>query len=130
MQSASGAGGDRKYNHPNSLPTYNSSTVNQLDPYAGAVGSTNGRYLAPWGIFAVDWCKWPVSPGGNGLGGYGRVAIGSYSEDSHNCVGGFSHPSNQAQGTYQDPGPSSAESKAPWRLITHSLPCIELRFKS
>lgn len=86
MQSISSTCGDRKYNHPNSLPTYNSSTVNQLDPYAGAVGSTNGRYLAPWGIFAVDWCKWPVTPGGNGLGGYGRVAIGSYSEDSHNCI--------------------------------------------
>lgn len=92
MQGSSIASGDRKYNHPNSLPTYNSSTVNQSDPYAGAVGSTNGRYLAPWGIFAVDWCKWPVSPGGNGLGGFGRVAIGSYSEDSHNCVGDSSLP--------------------------------------
>ncbi|KAI5808800.1 WD40-repeat-containing domain protein [Peziza echinospora] len=87
MQSGSNAGpGDRKYNHPNSLPSYNNSTVNQLDPYAGTVGSANSRYLAPWGIFAVDWCKWPVSPGGNGLGGFGRVAIGSYSEDSHNCI--------------------------------------------
>lgn len=87
MQPSSGSSGDRKFNHPNSLPTYNTPTVNHLDPYAGAVGSANGRYLAPWGIFAVDWCKWPVVPGGNGLGGFGRVAIGSYSEDSHNCVG-------------------------------------------
>ncbi|KAF8471721.1 WD40-repeat-containing domain protein [Kalaharituber pfeilii] len=87
MQSSSGAGsGERKYNHPNSLPSYTSSTVNHVDPYAGTIGSANGRYLAPWAIFAVDWCKWPVVPGGNGLGGFGRVAIGSYSEDSHNCI--------------------------------------------
>lgn len=96
MQSSSSATGERKYNHPNSLPSYSSPTVSHLDPYAGTVGSANGRYLAPWGIFAVDWCKWPVAPGGNGLGGYGRVAIGSYSEDSHNCVGScFSLPKSR-----------------------------------
>ena len=91
MSAASAASGlEKKYNHPNSLPSYNNSSVSQQDPYAGTVGSANGRYLAPWGIFAADWCKWPVSPGGNGVGGFGRVAIGSYSEDSHNSVGNFS----------------------------------------
>lgn len=45
----------------------------------GAVG--NGRWMSPYGLYALDWCKWPVSNGG-----YGRVAMCSYAEDSHNYV--------------------------------------------
>lgn len=43
---------------------------------------TNSNYLAPWPIFAVDWCKWP--PKSNV--GVGKVAIGSYLEDNHNFI--------------------------------------------
>lgn len=45
----------------------------------GAVG--NGRWMSPYALYALDWCKWPVSNGG-----YGRVAMCSYAEDSHNYV--------------------------------------------
>jgi hypothetical protein len=44
---------------------------------------TNSNYLAPWPIYASDWCKWPPRSHG---GHAGKVAIGSYLEDNHNYV--------------------------------------------
>lgn len=46
----------------------------------GYVG--NGKYLTNWCMYSMDWCKWP--PGVHGS--YGKVAVASYSEDSHNYV--------------------------------------------
>ena len=43
----------------------------------------NSQYLAPWPIYASDWCKWPPRSHG---GHAGKVAIGSYLEDNHNFV--------------------------------------------
>ncbi|KAF1942179.1 WD domain-containing protein [Clathrospora elynae] len=43
---------------------------------------SNSNYLAPWSIYAYDWCKWSV-PGGNSAG---KMAIGSYLEDNHNFI--------------------------------------------
>jgi WD repeat-containing protein 68 len=42
---------------------------------------TNSNYLAPWAMYAFDWCKWPVQQAGAG-----KIAIGSYLEDGHNFV--------------------------------------------
>ncbi len=50
---------------------------------------SNSNYLAPWAIYAFDWCKWSVHPHGGGAGGgssAGKVAVGSYLEDGHNYV--------------------------------------------
>jgi len=108
--SAISAGGDpgRKYTHPGALtPTYPStsqhssshshsgpahlgmglsgltspatSTREREETAVGAVG--NGKWMSPWSLYALDWCKWQPTNGG-----YGRVAIGSYAEDSHNYV--------------------------------------------
>ncbi|KAH4235315.1 hypothetical protein HBI55_087000 [Parastagonospora nodorum] len=44
--------------------------------------ATNSNYLAPWSIYAYDWCKWAV-PGGNSAG---KMAVGSYLEDNHNFI--------------------------------------------
>ncbi|KAJ5543313.1 hypothetical protein N7461_009316 [Penicillium sp. DV-2018c] len=44
---------------------------------------TNSNYIAPWPIYAVDWCKWPIT-GNSGFGG--KLALGSYLEDSHNYI--------------------------------------------
>ena len=46
---------------------------------------TNCNYLAPWAVYAFDWCKWPVQQLGLGDAG-GKMAIGSYLEDGHNFV--------------------------------------------
>ncbi len=48
--------------------------------FAHAQPSTS-NYLAPWALYAFDWCKWP--PQGKGAG---KVAVGSYLEDGHNFV--------------------------------------------
>ncbi|EHK96327.1 hypothetical protein M7I_7971 [Glarea lozoyensis 74030] len=42
---------------------------------------TNSNYLAPWAIYAFDWCKWPAQ-GRDG----GKLAVGSYLEDGHNFI--------------------------------------------
>ncbi|KAK5992974.1 putative WD repeat-containing protein C17D11.08 [Cladobotryum mycophilum] len=39
------------------------------------------NYLAPWPVYAFDWCKW--TPRGNSAG---KVAVGSYLEDGHNFI--------------------------------------------
>ncbi|KAK6376603.1 uncharacterized protein PV06_05861 [Exophiala oligosperma] len=43
----------------------------------------NSNYIAPWPIYAVDWCKWPPRSSG---GSSGKVALGSYLEDNHNYI--------------------------------------------
>ncbi|KAG9243646.1 WD40-repeat-containing domain protein [Calycina marina] len=42
---------------------------------------TNSNYLAPWAIYAFDWCKWPAQ--GHDAG---KLAVGSYLEDGHNFI--------------------------------------------
>lgn len=47
--------------------------------------ATNSNYLAPWPVYAFDWCKWPIQ--NQQLGdSAGKMAIGSYVEDGHNFV--------------------------------------------
>ena len=46
---------------------------------------TNCNHLAPWAVYAFDWCKWPVAQQGLGDSA-GKMAIGSYLEDGHNYV--------------------------------------------
>lgn len=43
---------------------------------------TNSSYVAPWAIYAFDWCNWPVAGGNNA----GKMAICSYLEDPHNFI--------------------------------------------
>lgn len=45
---------------------------------------TNSNYVAPWPIYAVDWCKWPITGNSSSFGG--KLALGSYLEDNHNYV--------------------------------------------
>ncbi|KAH8594735.1 WD40-repeat-containing domain protein [Bisporella sp. PMI_857] len=42
---------------------------------------TNSNYLAPWAIYAFDWCKWPAQSHDAG-----KLAVGSYLEDGHNFI--------------------------------------------
>lgn len=46
---------------------------------------TNSNYIAPYAIYAFDWCKWPMQKQGPGDSA-GKMAIGSYVEDGHNFV--------------------------------------------
>ncbi|KAI1823234.1 WD40 repeat-like protein [Xylaria intraflava] len=42
---------------------------------------STSNYLAPWALYAFDWCKWAPQEKGAG-----KVAIGSYLEDGHNFI--------------------------------------------
>ena len=57
------------------------------NPYSESfpVVPSNCNYLAPWAVYAFDWCKWPVNQHGMGDAA-GKMAIGSYLEDGHNFV--------------------------------------------
>lgn len=48
--------------------------------------ASNSNYLAPWAIYAFDWCKWSIHPQGGSGTRAGKIAIGSYLEDGHNYV--------------------------------------------
>jgi hypothetical protein len=54
---------------------------------AAATVQSPSSYLAPWPIYAFDWCNWAPSPGT----GAGKVAICSYLEDPHNFVSVANH---------------------------------------
>lgn len=45
---------------------------------------TNSNYIAPWPIYSMDWCKWPITGSSSSFGG--KIALGSYLEDNHNYV--------------------------------------------
>lgn len=45
----------------------------------------NSNYMAPWGVYALAWCKWPVQQHESKYGG-GKMAIGSFIEEGHNFV--------------------------------------------
>ncbi|PLN74617.1 WD repeat protein [Aspergillus taichungensis] len=53
-------------------------------PYTDNQVATNSNYIAPWPLYAVDWCKWPVSGNSGSFGG--KIALGSYCEDNHNYI--------------------------------------------
>ncbi|KAL4885558.1 WD40-repeat-containing domain protein [Aspergillus karnatakaensis] len=58
------------------ISTYNNNAEIQVP--------TNSNYITPWPIYAVDWCKWPVSGNAGSFGG--KIALGSYLEDHHNYI--------------------------------------------
>ncbi|KAJ4291457.1 hypothetical protein N0V88_006053 [Collariella sp. IMI 366227] len=84
--------------------------------------SRTSNYMAPWALYAFDWCKW--APQGNSAG---KLAIGSYLEDGHNFI--------QILDAHLTPTPSDVyvpgESK--WSMdftriaeATHSFPVTRL----
>jgi WD repeat-containing protein 68 len=62
-------------------PRANSSLMDDQLAY-GEVQAGTSNYMAPWAVFAFDWCKYPAT----GSSSAGKLAIGSYLEDPHNFV--------------------------------------------
>jgi WD repeat-containing protein 68 len=58
---------------------------------------TNSNYLAPWAIYAFDWCKWPAQNHDAG-----KIAVGSYLEDGHNFVSPKGAPRSMGTFIYDD----------------------------
>ena len=69
--------GDALFSEPLLSPT------TQVDSNDVMQYPTNSSYVAPWPIYALDWCKWPPRTNTNSAG---KVAIGSYSEDGPNWL--------------------------------------------
>jgi DDB1- and CUL4-associated factor 7 len=61
------------------------SSLNDEGNMFGDLQSTNSNYMAPWAVFAFDWCKYPMLNSNSA----GKMAIGSYLEDPHNFVRGI-----------------------------------------
>ncbi|KAI9762793.1 MAG: hypothetical protein M4579_000145 [Chaenotheca gracillima] len=84
----------------------------------------NSNYMAPWPIYAFDWCKWPVQQSG----GAGKVAVGSYLEDGHNFIQILD--TKVVPQTSQDPHspPSSSQGLEFFKTAeaTHSFPVTRL----
>ncbi|KAL8730870.1 MAG: hypothetical protein Q9166_003797 [cf. Caloplaca sp. 2 TL-2023] len=58
------------------------------NPYSSDSNSSvpaNSNYIAPWPVYAFDWCKWPVQSPSMGEPA-GKMALGSYVEDGHNFI--------------------------------------------
>ena len=55
---------------------------NPMVSHEPMIQQTMSNYIAPWNIYAYDWCKWTVN---NGTGA-GKMAICSYLEDPHNFI--------------------------------------------
>ncbi|KAF4120111.1 DDB1- and CUL4-associated factor 7 [Geosmithia morbida] len=83
-------------------------------------GTSN--YMAPWPIYAFDWCKW--RPQANGAG---KVAVGSYLEDGHNFIQILdSHATTTPQDVYT---PGSSKYTLEFSKVaeaTHSYPVTRL----
>lgn len=50
--------------------------------YDSSSRPSNSNHMGRTPMFAFDWCKWPVRDGF----GAGKIAVGSYQEDPHNCI--------------------------------------------
>ncbi|KAI6781287.1 putative WD repeat-containing protein-like protein [Emericellopsis cladophorae] len=83
-------------------------------------GTSN--YMAPWPIYAFDWCKW--RPQGNSAG---KLAVGSYLEDGHNFIQILdSHATTTPQDVY---APGNSKYTLEFNKIaeaTHSYPVTRL----
>ena len=73
-----------------------SQSANPYSSEAFPAFPTNSNYLAPWAVYAFDWCKWPVQQHSSSESA-GKMAIGSYVEDGHNFVSAQMYPTYQIQ---------------------------------
>ncbi|KAM5434409.1 hypothetical protein McanMca71_007676 [Microsporum canis] len=81
----------------------------------------NSNYLAPWGLYALDWCKWPAAPNTNSAG---KIALGSYLEDTHNYIQ-ILH-AQTAERDYNDPDNDPGLEFVKTAEATHSYPVTRI----
>ncbi|TQS34741.1 hypothetical protein Golomagni_04865 [Golovinomyces magnicellulatus] len=83
---------------------------------------TNSNYLAPWALYAFDWCKWPAQGHDSG-----KLALGSYLEDGQNFIQVLESkitPSSSESSLIEDSGPELNFAKI--AEATHSYPVTRL----
>ncbi|EZF75707.1 hypothetical protein H105_02887 [Trichophyton soudanense CBS 452.61] len=94
-----------------------SSTVHNGDMHT----PKNSSYLAPWALYALDWCKWPAAPNTNSAG---KIALGSYLEDTHNYIQ-ILH-AQTAERDYNDPDNDPGLEFVKTAEATHSYPVTRI----
>ncbi|KAH8816497.1 WD40-repeat-containing domain protein [Xylogone sp. PMI_703] len=83
---------------------------------------TNSNYLAPWAVYAFDWCKWPAQNHDAG-----KLALGSYLEDGHNFIQILdSRISPTPSESYTPGGPKYGLEFTKIAEATHSYPVTRL----
>ncbi|RFU23648.1 hypothetical protein B7463_g12692, partial [Scytalidium lignicola] len=83
---------------------------------------TNSNYLAPWAVYAFDWCKWPAQNHDAG-----KLALGSYLEDGHNFIQILdSRISPTPSESYTPGGPKYGLEFVKIAEATHSYPVTRL----
>ncbi|WEW59224.1 hypothetical protein PRK78_004693 [Emydomyces testavorans] len=85
--------------------------------------SMNCNYMAPWGVYALDWCKWSVPPGSSTAG---KVALGSYLEDNHNYIQILSAHYTQPDRDYPEPDGLAGLEFVKVAEATHSYPVTRI----
>ncbi|KAL8995008.1 MAG: hypothetical protein Q9188_006907 [Gyalolechia gomerana] len=97
------------------------------NPYSSDANNvpTNNNYVAPWPVYAFDWCKWPVQPQSTGEAA-GKMAIGSYVEDGHNFIQILdTHATLESDESSED-GPQHGLEFVKTAEATHSYPVTRI----
>ncbi|KAK2738446.1 hypothetical protein FQN57_007037 [Myotisia sp. PD_48] len=81
----------------------------------------NSSYYSPWSLYALDWCKWPVPPNS---GAAGKIAVGSYLEDTHNYIQILE--AQYANRDYNDPENDPGLDFVKTAEATHSYPVTRI----
>ncbi|KAL8690646.1 MAG: hypothetical protein Q9218_003960 [Villophora microphyllina] len=135
---SSPAGFDQKYLPYNSTPESSLSDIRpdssmidgpmSANPYSSDVNSsiqTNSNYIAPWPMYAFDWCKWPVQSQNSGDAA-GKMAIGSYVEDGHNFIQILDTHATLEEDDMSDDAPQYGLGFVKTAEATHSYPVTRI----
>ncbi|KAI4252387.1 MAG: hypothetical protein LQ352_004323 [Teloschistes flavicans] len=98
------------------------------NPYSGDANSsfaTNSNYMAPWPVYAFDWCKWPL-PSQNSGDAAGKMAIGSFVEDGHNFIQILDTHVTLEENDMSDEGPQFGLGFVKTAEATHSYPVTRI----
>ncbi|EEP77931.1 conserved hypothetical protein [Uncinocarpus reesii 1704] len=85
--------------------------------------SMNCNYMAPWGVYALDWCKWSIPLGSPTAG---KIALGSYLEDNHNYIQILNAHHNQPDRDYPEPDGLAGLEFVKVAEATHSYPVTRI----
>ncbi|KAI4107006.1 MAG: hypothetical protein L6R37_001899 [Teloschistes peruensis] len=115
---------------PGSVPTLPqiSTQTQHANPYsadANSSFSTNSNYMAPWPVYAFDWCKWPVQSQNSGDAA-GKMAIGSFVEDGHNFIQILDTHATLEEDDMSDDAPQYGLEFVKTAEATHSYPVTRI----
>ncbi|KAI4200411.1 MAG: hypothetical protein LQ350_003949 [Teloschistes chrysophthalmus] len=100
-------------------------SANPYSSDANSSFSTNSNYMAPWPVYAFDWCKWPVQSQNSGDAA-GKMAIGSFVEDGHNFIQILDTHATLEEDDMSDDAPQYGLEFVKTAEATHSYPVTRI----